>query len=145
VALYGDSASSAMTEFELITLLVERRSESIALIQWWASVSFAIVAGAQIYQSHLTLRLVLLIESFYLCFTIASSRLIYSLDQQFEAAFVDLEKIVQPSEQTLIMISQNSAGSVLVNQVLITSVSVAVVLVTCAYPVWLLKANKDAT
>lgn len=133
-----------MTEFELITLVVERRVEMIALMQWWASVSFAIVAGSHIFEKNLTLRLLILIDGFYLFFTLASFRLIYSLGEQFQAAFADLEQIKQPTEQTLKMISQNSGGSVELNQGLVSLICLAVVLVTCAYPIWLLREDRNA-
>lgn len=132
-----------MTEFELVTLVLDRRVEMISLMQWWAGVSFAILAGSQIFENKLTLHLVILIEGFYLFFTAVASRLIYSIGQQFQAAFLDLEQIKHPSEQTLVMICQNSGGSIVTNQIMISTISVAVVLVTCAYPMWQLKESRN--
>jgi len=134
-----------MTEFEIITLVLERRVEMIALMQWWAGVSFAIVAGAQIFESKLSWRLVILIEAFYLFFTVSSMRLVYSLGQQFEAAFVDLKKIEAPSDQALTMLNQFYSGSIGTNQMLLSIATLAAIAVTCAYPIWLLSENKNDT
>jgi len=134
-----------MTEFEIITLVLERRVEMIALMQWWAGVSFAILEGAQIFESKLSWRLVILIEAFYLFFTVSSMRLVYSLGQQFEAAFVDLKKIELPSDQALAMLNQFYSGSIGTNQMLLSIATLAAIAVTCAYPIWLLSENENHT
>lgn len=130
-----------MTEFEIITLALERRVEMIELMQWWAGVSFAIIAGSQIFESRLTWRLVILMEAFYLFFTVSTMRLVRSLGVQFQAAFVDLQMIEQPSEQALAMLDQFNTGSIGTNQLLLSTAALTAVVVTCAYPVWLLRQS----
>jgi hypothetical protein len=134
-----------MTEFEIITLLLERRVEMIQLMQWWGGVSFAIVAGSQVFESKLNWRLVILIEGFYLLFTLSTMRLVGTIGEQFEAAFVDLRAIEQPSQQALAMLNHFSGGSVGVNSFLLGSATLATVVVTCAYPVWLMRDSRKSS
>ena len=125
-----------MTEYELLSILVERRVELVSIIQWWASISVAIIAATQILERFLNAILLAIVISFYLFFTFVTLRLARALGQQLYAAFTDLNTLVDRSGQTDLMIGQYSEG-VIVNTQLFGSVAIFIVIAaTCGYPIW---------
>ena len=53
-----------MTEYELLSILVERRVELISIIQWWASISVAIIAATQLLERSFNVVLLSIVISF---------------------------------------------------------------------------------
>ena len=130
-----------MTEFELITLVIERRSEVVSLMQWWASISVGIIAGSQLLERFLNLILLLILIAFYLVFTFATLRLSIAIGEQMFKAFEDLSKIEEPSAQAALMIEQYSSGYIGNTQSILGIVVLFVVVATCVYPMWVVKKN----
>ena len=130
-----------MTEFELITLVLERRTELISLMQWWASISVGIIAGAQLLERYLNMIFISILIAFYALFTFATFRLMGAIGQQMGKAFEDLSRLEQPSAQALLMIDQYASGYIGNTESIILAVISIVALATCAYPIWIYKNN----
>ena len=126
-----------MTEYELLSLLVERRVEMISILQWWGGISFALIAGAHILERQLSILLLALMDGFYLFFSFVSFRFLITIGDQFRASFADLKEIENASLQTQETISQFTGNAVELNRILIAAACVVVVSVVCVYPIWL--------
>ena len=57
-----------MSEYDVMSLMVERRQELVSMVQWWASISIGIIAGSQILERFLNVVLVCVLIFFYLFF-----------------------------------------------------------------------------
>lgn len=130
-----------MTEFELITLVIERRTEAISLMQWWASISVGIIAGSQLLERFLNMILLIILIAFYLFFTFATFRLSTAIGEQMFKAFEDLSRLKEPSAQAALMIDQYTSGYIGSTQSILGIVVLFVVVATCAYPIWVYKKN----
>ncbi len=87
-----------MTEFELVYLIVERRSELIKLIQWWGAISFGVIATTHFLDRTINLFIITLIIVFYAAFSIFVIRMNTALSDQLLTAFVDLATYTENSE-----------------------------------------------
>lgn len=133
-----------MTEYELVSLVVERRQELMTIMQWWASVSVGIIAGSQVLARYLNGPLVSILIAFYLFFTFTSTRLTQALTRQMEAAYADLTTLQESTRQTQLMIQQFSSGYIAGTETLFAGAIIAIIAATCCYPVWVyLKEKKN--
>ena len=130
-----------MTEFELITLVLERRNEVVSLLQWWASISVGIIAASQLLQRFLNMILLIILIFFYLVFTFATFRLSGALSRQMLAAFEDLSKLEEPSAQAMLMIHHYSSGYISDTQSILLGILLIVTVATCAYPIWVYRKS----
>lgn len=133
-----------MTEYELLSILVERRVELISIIQWWASISVAIIAATQLLERSFNVVLLSIVISFYLFFTFVTLRLARALSQQLLGGFRDLEALGERSGQTELMIQQYSEGLIGNTQLFIGLAVFIVIAATCGYPIWTYMKKREA-
>ncbi len=86
-----------MTEFELVYLIDERRSELIKLIQWWGAISFGVIATTHFLDRTINFFIITLIIVFYAAFSIFVIRMNTALSDQLLTAFVDLATYTENS------------------------------------------------
>ena len=132
-----------MTEYELISLVIERRTEVVALLQWWASISVGIIAGSQLLERFLNIVLICILVAFYIIFSFATLRLAIAISQQMMKAFEDIATLKEPSAQATLMIQQFASGYIENTGLMLGAVILFVVIATCAYPIWVY--NKSGT
>ena len=129
-----------MTEFELVYLIVERRSELIKLIQWWGAISFGVIATTHFLDRTINLFIVTLIIVFYAAFSIFVIRMNTALSDQLLTAFVDLATYTEYAESVssqahaMIGILANNRLSISFNfiEFVLWGLSIA----ACSYPLW---------
>ncbi len=59
-----------MTEYELLFLIVERRSELINMIQWWDAISIGVIVSSHLIDRKINLFVIILIVVFYIFFSL---------------------------------------------------------------------------
>ena len=95
-----------MSEYELLTLLSETQNSIVGLLQWWASISLALMVVGHFAGDKLTWPLVISILTLYTGFTI----LIWLLNQQRGADLENLFRELQ-SLETLTQVGSAKANS----------------------------------
>ena len=126
----------SMSEYDVMSLMVERRQELISIVQWWASISIGIIAGSQILERYLNIVLLCVLIFFYLFFSLVSFNFTASITAQLLAGFTDLSNMGATSAQAQTMLEQHRNGSISENLFYARFALGAVVLITCSYPIW---------
>ena len=130
-----------MSEYDIMSLMVERRQELVSIVQWWASISIGIIAGSQILERFLNAALLCVLIFFYLFFTLVAFRFTGSIAAQLFAGFTDLSNMGATSAQAIIMLDQHSSGSISETLLYARFALGVVVLTTCSYPIWVYKKS----
>ena len=130
-----------MSEYDVMSLMVERRQELVSIVQWWASISIGIIAGSQILERFLNVVLLCVLIFFYLFFTLVAFRFAGSIAAQLFAGFTDLANMGATSAQAQIMLEQHNNGSISETLLYARFALGVVVLITCSYPIWVYKKS----
>ena len=130
-----------MSEYDVMSLMVERRQELVSIVQWWASISIGIIAGSQLLERYLDVVLLCVLIFFYLFFTLVAFKFTDSITAQLLAGFTDLSNMGATSAQAQIMLEQQSIGSISENLLYARFALGVVVLITCSYPIWVYKKS----
>lgn len=129
-----------MTEYELLYLIIERRSEGINLLQWWGAVSIGIIVASHFTGRTLNIFIITLIVSFYIFFSLFVIRMSGALFDQLLMAFSDLviyaEGTEAVSKQTQAMIQVHLSGRLSKTAVYLSLVFYGLTIGTCSYPIW---------
>jgi len=135
-----------MSEYDVMSLMVERRQELVSLVQWWASISIGIIAGSQILERYLNIVLLCVLISLYLFFSIVAFNFSGAITAQLLAGFADLSNMGATSAQAQVMLEQHGNGSIGENLLYARIALGVVVLITCSYPVWVyMKSHAKST
>ena len=130
-----------MSEYEVMSLMIERRQELVSIVQWWASISIGIIAGSQILERFLNSVLLCVLIIFYLFFTLVAFRFTGSIADQLFAGFTDLSNMGATSAQAIAMLEQHGSGFIGETLLYARFALGVVVLTTCSYPIWVYKKS----
>lgn len=129
-----------MTEYELLCLIVERRSELINLIQWWGAISIGVIASSHFIDRKINLFVIMLIVVSYLFFSLFAIRMVFAYFDQLLMAFTDLamyaDSVASVSQQTQAMIVILKSGRLFESSVYLAFVMCGLTIATCSYPIW---------
>ena len=129
-----------MTEYELLFLIVERRSELINLIQWWGAISIGVIVSSHFMDRKINLFVIILIVVFYIFFSLFVIRMVFAFFEQLLMAFTDLaiyaESVELISQQTQAMVAILTSGRLFESSVYLAFVMCGLTIATCSYPIW---------
>jgi hypothetical protein len=129
-----------MTEYELLYLIVERRSELINLIQWWGAISIGVIASSHFIDRKINMFVIILIVVFYIFFSLFAIRMVFAFFEQLLMAFTDLamyaDSTESVSQQTQAMIVILTSGRLFESSVYLAFVMCGLTIATCSYPIW---------
>lgn len=91
-----------MTTYEFLEIFALSKSQQISLLQWWASISFGLIALSHIGRKQLNLSLVILIVLLYIGFSLAMLAIFFdeiAISNKIVLLLKDMESTNEPGKE----------------------------------------------